>query len=279
MSARRVQVGADGADGAGSLSVRDLAVLRQVSELRLMSARQIEVEHFPTEQHASAYTAARTCRRVLERLVRHGLLARLERRVGGLHAGSAGFIYQTTARTQRALGEDGPRRRYREPSAAFVTHTLAVGQLVVDLHTAARGGRFEIVALQTEPRCWRAIPGTAGLVLRPDLYVTVGVGAYEYSWWVEVDLGTESLPALLRKCDTYDRAYRAGVREAHDVFPRVAWLMHNPGRVERLRSGIGRRRGLLPALFDVELAANAISVLTDQRRTDETDTFQAERVS
>ena len=57
------------------ISERELEVLRSVERLRFLTARQIERLHFIG--HASPVTAARTCRRVLERLAGGGLLRRL----------------------------------------------------------------------------------------------------------------------------------------------------------------------------------------------------------
>ena len=60
------------------LSERDLAVVTSVYEHRFLTARQIEALHF--DDHATAEAAARICRRVLARLTRERLLARLRRR-------------------------------------------------------------------------------------------------------------------------------------------------------------------------------------------------------
>src|SRR3954465_2325519 len=85
------------------LSGRDVGIVRHVAELRLMSARQIEALYFPPDAHATPLTAARTCRRVLERLVEQRLLCRLDRRVGGLRAGSASYVYGVGPVAQRLL--------------------------------------------------------------------------------------------------------------------------------------------------------------------------------
>ena len=58
----------------GELSDRDRAILKSVSELRLMSALQIEALHFTELDHRSSLAAARACRRALERLVRDQML-------------------------------------------------------------------------------------------------------------------------------------------------------------------------------------------------------------
>src|ERR1700722_16618538 len=73
------------------LSERDVAILCQVAELRLMSARQIQAIHFPDSEHENELAATRARQRALARLVSERLLIRLARRIGGVRAGSAGF--------------------------------------------------------------------------------------------------------------------------------------------------------------------------------------------
>src|ERR1700722_20938423 len=76
----------------GRLSARDLAIIRQVGELRLMSARQIQAIHFPASEHDNDGAATRARQRVLARPCRERLLIPLERRIGGVGAGSAGPV-------------------------------------------------------------------------------------------------------------------------------------------------------------------------------------------
>jgi hypothetical protein len=250
------------------LTGRDRAIVRQVAELRLMSARQIERIHFSAVDHASAASAARCARRVLERLVRERLLVRLQRRIGGVRAGSAGYIYALGPVGQRVIGEGGPRRRPREPVAHSVVHTLAISEIVVALTEASRLGQLEILQLQTEPTCWRYRLNSYGSkeVLKPDLFVSVGVGDFEHRWFVEVDLGNQSTPSLLRKCDAYERYYRAGSEQAeHKVFPRVIWLLPDNERAERLAKAIADNGRLTHALFQVAMAEGALDVMSEVR--------------
>ena len=246
------------------LSDRDLAIVGQVSELRLMTARQIETLHFGEERHASRVTATRTCRRVLERLVENRLLIRLHRRIGGLRAGSAGYIYALGPVGQRVLELDGPRRRFREPTTLFVDHTLAIGQLVVGLTVAAQQGVCDLLAAEAEPTCWRPFAAVGGRqVLRPDLYVALGVGSYEHRFFVEIDRGTESLPVVLRKCRVYDAYYRSGTEQAkHGVFPRACWVVPDEQRAARLRQAIDSSRDLTDRLFTVTVSDDAVGLLT-----------------
>jgi Replication-relaxation len=246
------------------LSRRDHAIIRQVAELRLMSARQIQAIHFRALEHQNELAATRARQRVLARLIRERLLTRLERRVGGVRAGSAGFIFALGPIGQRLLTLEGARRRAYEPTLRFVDHTLAIAQLVVDMMVASRQGHFDLLACQAEPRCWREFAGLGGRrVLRPDVLVALGVGEYELRWFVEVDRSTESLPTVRRKCQLYAEYYQSGQEQAAQggVFPRVCWVVPDERRAERVRRAIGRD-GTLPAgLFVVTSAPRAVDVL------------------
>src|SRR5262245_59168837 len=83
------------------LSGRDLAVLRSVAALRLMTTAQVQRLHFA---EGSDLTQARRARRCLERLHTHGLFTRLARRVGGVRAGSAGQLHTLSTNGRRLLG-------------------------------------------------------------------------------------------------------------------------------------------------------------------------------
>ena len=231
------------------LSERDLAIAAMLRRLRLMSARQVERLFFT--DHASAPAAARICRRVLQRLVGEGVLVRLERRIGGVRAGSASFIYALGPVGQRLL-TDGPHR-WREPGAAFTHHTLAISELVVGLHAC---GARELLSFSAEPECWRAFSSAkhGDETLKPDLYVVTATREEEFSFFVEVDRGTHSLRSIQRKCRIYLRHFAAGVEQASTgVYPKVIFLTETEARASKLDATIGQLKR--PELFDVDLLA------------------------
>ncbi|MHB8242647.1 MAG: replication-relaxation family protein [Solirubrobacteraceae bacterium] len=246
------------------MSTRDLAIVRQVACLRLMSARQIEVVHFPASEHGNAAAAMRARQRVLARLVRDGLLMALERRIGGVRAGSAGLVLGLGPVGQRVLKLDGPRRRVHEPGLRFVDHTLATAQLVVDVTVASRRGQLDMVEIQAEPACWREFGRMGGRqVLRPDAFFSLGVGEYELRWFVEVDRASESLPVVVRKCRLYADYYQAGVEQARGgVFPRVCWVVPDEVRAEHVRRAIARDAQLPAGLFVVTTNEQALMALS-----------------
>lgn len=185
------------------LSERDRQVLDSVAEHRFLTTKHIERLHFV--DHATPLAAARICRRVLARLHAARLLHRLDRRVGGLHAGSAGYVWSIGLvgdHVLRHAAGDGLRRRIKEPSATFLDHTMAIADAHLALVDAARADSFELVAVEHEPSCWRGFTTASGATdtLRPDLYAVTATGDYEDCWFLEIDRGTESLPTLIRKC-------------------------------------------------------------------------------
>lgn len=129
---------------AAQLSERDLAVLRHLSELRFVSGSQLARLCFTDGPDRAAN--ARAARRALLRLVRLGTLGRLERPVGGIRAGSAGFVYYLGLAGQRIAVARGwqPKRRVRRsltPGTLFVRHALQVAELHTRLVEADRSRR------------------------------------------------------------------------------------------------------------------------------------------
>lgn len=247
------------------LSQRDEAVVATVAAWRLVSARQLEVLHFlGGPDGPSPLTAARTARRTLERLTRQRLLVRLGRRVGGVRAGSAAYVYALGPVGHRLLGSGTPRPRFHEPSSTFLDHTLAVVDVVVGLKQAERRGAVELLDLQGEPGCWRSYGAALGpQSLRPDLFVRLGVADDELAWFVEVDRGTEHLPAIVRKARAYQAYYQGGIEQASlGYFPRVLWIVPDERRATRLRQALTGTPGLTSDLFAVVTAEHAGTALT-----------------
>jgi hypothetical protein len=240
-----------------------MGVIRQVADLRLMSARQIQALHFPNGDHESESAATRARQRVLARLCRERLLVALERRVGGVRAGSAGLVLALGPVGQRVLTSGGPRRRAYEPTMRFLDHTLATAQLAVDLTLAARQGSIEVLGLQAEPQSWREFADMSGRRwLRPDAFVVLGSGGYELRWFIEIDRASESLPVVIRKCRLYAAYHQSGKEQAaHGVFPRVAWVVPDDLRAGRLRKAIERDRQLPAQLFVVTTSEQAVTTL------------------
>jgi hypothetical protein len=228
------------------LNERDLAVVRSVNQHRFLSATQIEALHFCGRTPTSR---ARVCRKTLERLTHERVLNRLHRRIGGVRAGSASFVYSVGPVGARLLGET---RRTTEPSALFLDHTMAIGDTHVRLHQAERAGALKVSQLEVEPACWRRFigPGGAADIVRPDLFLVTVTDEYEDAWFLEIDRGTESPAAISRKCHAYDRYWRNGQeQQRHGSFPLTLWVCPNERRARKIEQVVSTARNLNRNLF------------------------------
>jgi hypothetical protein len=195
--------------------------------------------------------------RVLARLRNAGLLHSLDRRIGGVRRGSAGYVWYLGPVGERLLrNQSGSshRRRYGEPSRHFVLHTLAVADLAVSLIETGRSRAIDIVNLETEPHNWQQFvsPGGPRTWLKPDLYVITATGEFEDHWFIEADLDTEHLPALLRQCAAYQAYLASGRHQAtQGVFPIVLWVVPTTHRAQAIRAAIDRKPAFSPNVFRV----------------------------
>lgn len=245
------------------LSQRDWQVLQAVDAHRFLRTQHVERLKF--HDHTSALSGARTARRVLRRLASLGLLQHLDRRVGGIRAGSAGYVWQLSAAGHRLLrGVDHePTYRSREPSLRLLDHYLAIAECRLALIEAGREHALDVVKVELEPDSWRRYLGSGGepRLLRPDLYVVTADGDYEDHWFVEVDLGSEHPPTVVRKCQAYLNYQRSGREQADlGLFPRVVWQVANPARAERLQTAFSSAR-LEPSLFRITTPERLVSTL------------------
>jgi hypothetical protein len=138
---------------------------------------------------------------------------------------------------------------------------LAIADTHIALIDADRNGDFELVEGAVEPAAWRTFTGigAARRILKPDLYAeTATDDDLVHAWFIEVDLGTESIPTLLAKCREYE-AYRqtGNEQDRHGAFPLVVWsIAHpDPATAERRRTAlvnaIAIDRSLTIALFRI----------------------------
>lgn len=217
------------------LTDRQRELLETVAKLRLASTNQLQRLHFTS---GSPLSAARSCRRNLADLSEQGLLAQLDRRIGGVRAGSSSYLWSLGSAGQHLLERRGPaggsqRRHPWTPALPFLAHRLAISELYVELVEGTRAGRGELLRFDSEPDSWRRFTGAGGgsMMLRPDAFAVLGVADFEDAWFIEVDLATESPTALQRKCRSYITYWRGGREQAtRDVFPLVAFVVPHAAR-------------------------------------------------
>jgi hypothetical protein len=242
------------------LSQRDRAVLRSVSGLRFVSGAQLIRLHF-------ADVPARTGREALLRLNRRGLLERLPRAVGGVRAGSAGYVYRLGPAGQRLAAsswQSMAKRQTHVPGTLFVGHALQVAELHTLLTEADREGRIELLQLEAESASERRYSGPTGpRVLKPDSYVRLGVGDYEDSYFIEVDMGTEGSRALEGKLRQYVEYEATGQeQEARGVFPLSLWLAPDGRRTEVIAACVERLPSASQPLFRVAKFDQALPLMS-----------------
>ncbi|UGT64433.1 replication-relaxation family protein [Nocardia asteroides] len=247
---------------SAQLGERDWAILRSVAEHHFLTVTQICALHF---HDLSPSSRLRRTQRVLGRLRTAGVLGTLTRRIGGMQAGSHGLVHYVAAAGERLLRlESGApvRQRWHEPSARFAAHHVAVADLRIELETAHRDGALELVRREVEPVAWRRYTGLGGVLvtLKPDAYFETAVppgSDFVDAWLVEVDLGHETIPTLIKKCHEYEQYRRQGIEQEDGGFPLVIWsLTHTDAakadrRRTALHEAIAADRQLDPAMFRV----------------------------
>lgn len=223
----------------GEVSDRDWNVLETITEFHFLTTRQLARFHFDVENGAAI---PRRVNHAMARLRALNLVTSLERRIGGVRAGSAGFVWTVTDAGRKAVaarrGETPPvRLRNREPSTTFLEHTLAVAEVALVTREVARRHQLTVVNLESEPAAWRTYLGGDGVPVhvKPDLALVIHNGEFEDRWFLEVDLDTEPPSRVLAKCLSYDRYRATGIEQRrHEVFPAVLWVVPSERRAIQL---------------------------------------------
>lgn len=228
---------------AERLSERDKEIITTLARVKLLTGRQLERLCFAPYP---ARTRDHVRRRVLHRLVRLELVTTLERRIGGVRAGSHGLVYclnrlgQRTADFLNGVTPDTRTRTPRTPGLAFLTHSLAVSESFVSLIEQCRITGARIRDFAAEPGCWW--PDGNGGLLRPDALVIVEDDRYEAATWLEIDQGTEHIGRIRGKLAAYERFARSGAAGPDGLLPRVLFATPNAARAAAIAREIARQR-------------------------------------
>lgn len=235
---------------AAAMPERDHHVLELIARHRFLTTRQIQ--YFAFANLGTEESAARTTRHVLQRLARTALIRSLAQRIGGVRAGSSARVWQLAPAGARLLRDDGTLYRTHQPSTRFLAHCLAVADTHLALRQLHDLPEVQEVRVDIEPECWRRYTGHGGEPrwLQPDLSAIVQTTDYDDRWFIEVDLGTEALPTLLKKCGQYESYRATGIeQDEHGAFPRVLWLFSKSERAETLQDAVRRSPRLTPELY------------------------------
>jgi Replication-relaxation len=221
------------------LSPRDKAILADLERTRVLTGAQLQRLHFTP---LSTAARARDRCRVLQRLTNLDLVSTLDRRIGGVRAGSAGHIYALTPAGQRLQAlQRGQQltkrlRHPHTPGTPFVDHALAISEIYVGLIEASRHQGFQVPTFQGEPTCWH--PTGNNQYLHPDAYLVLATPTYKDCWWLEIDQATEALPRIKRKCRTYLDFITHGGTGPDNIPPRILFTTPNPDRSNAIKTVI-----------------------------------------
>ena len=205
---------------------------------------------------------------MLESLTERRLVARLDRKIGGVRSGSAGLLFGLDIGGHHVLerATNRPVRRPATPGAPFVRHVLGVTDLYVGLVQAERRGLIlRLLDFQAEPAAWRRYPGPGGgtAFVKPDAYVRIGNGEYLDSYFIEYDRGSESASTLTRKADVYRAYYASGVEQRRTgVFPKVLWCVPHERRFQTLVDVCSAQPAEAWRLHQVTLTSDAVGLMS-----------------
>lgn len=224
------------------LTPLDWTLLRLLGQVDYASTPQLEQLALPG---SSQQARARRLRRRLTHLYQHRLVYRLQRSIGGLGGGSRGAVWTLDQRGHRLLhqpfddGSSVPRRRpARERGAAFLLHSLAVTQHLVDAHAwAATTDGVTVMSWAGEPACHVRYRDRSGRLakLTPDALCEVRTPAEVIYSYLEIDRGTEGIQTLLAKAARY-----IAYAHRHPESPRTLWSFTTKERAQRFANALQR---------------------------------------
>ncbi len=253
------------------LTERDKRILTFMRNLRYMKTDQVRRLFYPQTESMTLHACKVRTIKNLSRLMELGLIARLEKQVGGVRAGSKGIVWYVTEAGARLLNlgteQQKTRKRYLEPVPNFLRHNIAVTETFVMIVEICRDDSvMKLRHIEVEPDCWREYQKSGkSISLRPDLYARTVTGEFFDHLFIEVDLSTESPSAVVEKCHRYHEYYKTGAEQKKSgAFPLVLWIVQDEPRKQKLEETIRDAfRNRYPRIFLVIIPAELEAVLTD----------------
>lgn len=215
------------------LTPRDEQILFELDKCQVMLTHQVQRLLFTDSANGEASNKA--CRRNLNKLSGYGLVGKLDRRIGGFKAGSSAHIWYLTEAGYRMLGLYYPdrvykRKRFVEPSSLTLKHRATAVECYVQLMIMEQEGKLFAKNIELETASWRTyIHNGKKTNLKPDLFADIIRDGYEYLYFIEIDLATETMTDIIRQCERYHDYYEAQVAKA-ELFPAVLWIVPNKKR-------------------------------------------------
>lgn len=122
------------------LSMKDKLILKALRDNKFMTTDQLQRLFFTTGATRAGNT--RATNKALKKLRNYSLISPLKRRIGGVLCGSSASIWHLEEPGYRLLelgsGTKSPRKRFAEPSPAFLKHSLEASEYVVQSELLSR---------------------------------------------------------------------------------------------------------------------------------------------
>lgn len=237
-----------------ALQERDIALLRDLFESRVMTAAHVAALHFDGRAEAA--------KKRLQKLKAAGLIGERRRAVNE----PAALIIAKNGLS--LLGEHGILRQYPPLSlSAFekraqvsdltVRHELEVMDVKAAFHSALRGSaKFSIAEFGTWPRLYEfpaTTPTGTESVVRPDGFIRIHEnesdgGLSEHAFFLEVDRSTETLDTLVSRANAYLDYYKSGGFAERNGAPRSDYKEY-PFRVLMVFKTAERRNNMAECLL------------------------------
>ena len=236
------------------LTARDVSIILSVYENRFLKRDQIQRLHF-----AGASLQATSAR--LKKLSDHKFLDKLQRAVAG---GASQAVYALDKRGAEVVAVTLEIERHKvrwnrtnnRVEWLFMDHTLGISEFKVCLDVALAGRREELLFYQRGDKSHlRRISMTGSkkkyFVVAPDAFFGIQTGRGKCIFFLEVDMGTETLSRFAEKVTAYKRYWKSRQYTEEYGFNnfRVLTVCESEIRLANLRQATGKVGGRQMFLF------------------------------
>lgn len=236
------------------LTERDVAIIMSVYENRFLQRDQIQRIHFPGSSRIA-------CSMRIKQLYEHRFLDRLYKPVA---VGTHQLVYALDRRGADvvAAAREIDRRKVRWNRAnnrvefLFLEHTLAVSEFRVCLDVALKGKREELLFYQRGDRSHLRRISAEGtrkkyFVVAPDAFFGIQSGRGKHIFFLEADMGTETLSRFSEKVVAYKRYWKSRMYTEEYGFNhfRVLTVAESERRLANLIQATGKAGGRQMFLF------------------------------
>lgn len=252
------------------LSDKEKQILEALKNAKVLFSYQIRRLFF--DEVTSIANATRYTNRTMQKLKNYGLVdVLMNRRIGGVRKGSVANIWYLTENGHRILNlgkkepDEKPKRtRYLEPADSTLKHKMAIAECYVQLMELEQRGLLKVKEASFEPSNWRYFDyDNQSEVLKPDLTVVTAQQGYECRYMIELDLSTESMDVITKKCLRYHKYLQTGEEQAlYNIFPLVLFIVKDEARKTKMEDTIRTKFDGYPKIFLVITADEFASIMT-----------------